>query len=110
MKQLIIYFVIIPLSFGKIIGQRNDTITLSIDEVIAMAKAKSIESKQAVTTKETKYWEWRTYKSNYQPQLLLNGILPAYSKTFTQVVQPDGTILFQPIHYNNSSLDLSFSQ
>ena len=75
-----------------------------------MAKAKSIESKQASTTKETKYWQWRTYRSNYQPQLLLSGTLPAYSKTFTQVVQPDGTILFQPIHYNNSSLDLSFSQ
>src|SRR6478752_132386 len=106
MKQLIIYLIIILLSPGKIFAQANDTILLSLDEVIDMAKAKSIESKQASTTKETKYWEWRTYRSNYQPQLLLSGILPAYSKTFTQVVQPDGTILFQPIHYNNSSLDL----
>ena len=50
-----------------------------------MAKEKSIASKQAVTVKETKYWEWRTYKSNYQPQLSLNGILPGYSKTFIEV-------------------------
>ena len=40
----------------------------------------------------------------------LNGILPGYSKTFTEVLQPDGTIQFQPIHNNNSSLNLSFSQ
>lgn len=75
-----------------------------------MAKGKSIASRQAATVKETKYWEWRTYTSNYKPQLSLNGTLPGYSKTFNQVVQPNGTILFQPIHYDNSSLNLSFSQ
>ena len=88
----------------------NDTLTLSLQEVVEMAKNKSIESKQAVTTKETKYWQYKTFRSNYQPQLSLNGILPGYNKTFTEVVQPDGTIQFQPIHNNNSSLDLSFSQ
>jgi outer membrane protein TolC len=75
-----------------------------------MAKQKSIASRQAATVKETKYWEWKTYKSNYQPQLSLNGILPGYSKSFIEVQQPDGTILFQPVHNNNSALNLSFSQ
>jgi hypothetical protein len=67
-----------------------------LQEVVEMAKQKSIASKQATTIKETKYWEWRTYKSNYAPQLALNGILPGYSKSFIEVQQPDGTILFQP--------------
>jgi outer membrane protein TolC len=75
-----------------------------------MAKSRSIASKQAYTIRETKYWQYRTYRSNYQPQLSLNGILPGYNKTFTEVQQPDGTILFQSIHNNNSSLNLSFSQ
>ena len=88
----------------------NDTLTLSLQQVVEMAKSKSIASKQAVTTKETKYWQYRTFRSNYHPQLSLNGMLPGYSKTFTEVVQPDGTIQFQPIHNNNSSLNLSFSQ
>ena len=109
MKQQILYIITIMLSYNCL-AQHNDTIRLSLDEVIAMAKAKSIESKQASTTRETRYWEYRTFRSNYQPQLILNGTAPAYSKTFTQVVQPDGTILFQPIHYNNSSLGLSFEQ
>lgn len=88
----------------------NDTLTLSLQQVVEMAKSKSIASKQAVTTKETKYWQYRTFRSNYHPQLSLNGTLPGYNKTFTEVVQPDGTIQFQPIHNNNSSLNLSFSQ
>ncbi|MBS1600395.1 MAG: TolC family protein [Bacteroidetes bacterium] len=91
-------------------AQSTDTIQLSLREVVEMAKQKSIASRQAVTVRETKYWQWRTYRSNYQPQLSLNGIFPGYSKTFTQVVQPDGTILFQPIHNDNSSLNLSFTQ
>ncbi len=78
--------------------------------MVELAKGNSIAAKQAVTTRETKYWQWRTYKSNYQPQLSLSGNLPGYSKTSTQVIQPDGTILFQPIHNDNSQLTLNFSQ
>src|SRR5687768_3066147 len=74
---------------------------LSLSEVVSLARERSIEARQASTLKETKYWEWRVYRSNYQPQLMLSGVLPAYSKTFSQVVQPDGTVQFQPIHNNN---------
>ncbi len=88
----------------------NDTLKLTLQQVVEMAKGKSIAAKQAVTLKENKYWQWRTYKSNYQPQLSLNGILPGYINSFQEVVQPDGTIEFQPVKYNNSSLSLALSQ
>lgn len=111
MLKRIIHSVVCILFFLKSYAfVANDTLTLSLQQVVEMAKNKSIESKQATTTKETKYWQYKTFRSNYQPQLSLNGILPGYNKTFTEVVQPDGTIQFQPIHNNNSSLDLSFSQ
>ena len=111
MKTLLLYIFSLMLIIHKSYCQDpNDSIRLSLEEVVAMAKGKSIASKQAATTKETKYWVWRTFRSNYQPQLALNGMLPAYTKTFNQVIQPDGTIQFQPVHYDNSSLNLSFSQ
>jgi outer membrane protein len=88
----------------------SDTVRLSLQQVVEMAKQNSIAAKQAIATKENKYWQWRTFRSNYQPQLSLTGILPGYSKTSTQVLQPNGTILFQPIHNDNSSLTLDFSQ
>ncbi|MDB5022711.1 MAG: TolC family protein [Mucilaginibacter sp.] len=91
-------------------GGGGDTVRLSLQDVVELAKGKSIASKQAITTRETKYWQWRTYQSNYQPQLSLNGILPGYSKTSQQVIQPDGTILFQQVHNDNSQLTLNFSQ
>ena len=87
-----------------------DTLRLSLQQVVGMAKANSISAKKAITVKETKYWEWRTFKSNYQPQLALSGILPGYNKTYAQVLQPNGTVLFQPIHNDYSSLTLDFKQ
>ncbi len=110
MKKAILYAIFL-LNSHLLFGFSNaDTVTLSLQEVVEMAKSKSIASKQAVTTRETKYWQYRTYRSNYQPQLSLNGTLPGYSKTFLEVLQPDGSIQFQSIHNNNSSLNLSFSQ
>ena len=88
----------------------GDTVRLSLHDVVELAKGHSIASKQAVTTLETKYWQWRTFKSNYNPQLSLTGNLPGYSKTNLQVLQPDGTILFQPVHNDNSEMTLNFSQ
>lgn len=88
----------------------NDTLRLTLQQVVEMAKANSIAAKQAATVRETKYWEYRTYKSNYQPQLALSGTLPDFKKTFSQTQQPDGTILFQPVHNDNSALQLDFSQ
>jgi outer membrane protein len=87
-----------------------DTLRLTLQQVVELAKTNSIAAKQAVTERETKYWEWRTFRSNYQPQLSLTGVLPGYSKTYAQVYQPNGTVLFQPIHNDNSSLQLDFSQ
>ncbi|SDM62793.1 Outer membrane protein TolC [Pedobacter antarcticus] len=88
----------------------QDTIRLSLSQVIDSAKRNSIAAKQAVTVRETRYWEWRSFKADYQPQLALEGTLPGYNKSYTQVLQPDGTIIFQPIHNDNSSLALNFSQ
>ena len=110
MKLKYIYIVCLFLNFTVHAQQLNDTIHLNLQQVVEMARQKSIASKQAVTVKETKYWEWRTYKSNYQPQLSLNGILPGYSKSFIEVVQPNGTVEFQPVHNDNASLNMSFSQ
>jgi outer membrane protein len=106
-----IYIFIFTFIAGKAsAGIGGDTVRLSLQQVVEMAKANSIAAKQATTVRETNYWKWRTFKSNYQPQLSLSGILPGYSKTTQQVLQPDGTIIFQPVHNDNSSLQLDFSQ
>lgn len=93
---------------GDVLAQQ--AVKLSLEEVVERSRSQSIAARQATATRETRYWEYRTYLSNYKPQLMLNGNLPAFTRSFTQVQQPDGTILFQPVRNNNSSLSLSLSQ
>ena len=87
-----------------------DTLHLTLADILMLAKEKSIASRQAGARRATKYWEWRSYRANFKPQLFLNGSIPAYSRTYQQVLQPDGSILFQPVFYNNSTVNISFSQ
>ena len=109
MKYL--YLIILLITGSAVFAATGgDTVKLSLQQVVEMAKRNSIAAKQAITVRETKYWQWRTFKSNYQPQLSLSGNLPGYSKTTQPVLQPDGTIVFQPVHNDNSSLQLDFSQ
>jgi len=83
---------------------------LNLSEVVMRARSQSIAARQSNTTRETKFWEWKTFLSNYKPQLVLEGNLPAFTRSFIEVIQPDGSIQFQPIRYNNSALNLSLSQ
>lgn len=88
----------------------QDTLHFTLHQVVEMAKEQSIAARQASTTKETRYWEYRTFQSNYKPQLVLNGNLPSFNRSFQQIYQPDGTVQFQPVRNNNSSLNLFLEQ
>ncbi len=83
---------------------------LRLQEVIALAQEQSTVAKQALTSRETSYWQWRSFKSDYKPQLSLEGVLPDFSRSITPVTQPDGTLEFQPVSNNNAELGLTLSQ
>ncbi len=115
MKRLLLYLILALAAFspGIVLAVpqlASDTLHLSLQQVVELAKSNSIDARQAIAVRETRYWQWRTFKSAYQPQLALNGVLPGYSKTYTSVLQPNGSVLFQPVHNDNSSLTVNFSQ
>ncbi|MEY3238669.1 MAG: hypothetical protein RIR11_107 [Bacteroidota bacterium] len=101
----IIYLLLFTISLPA-----QDTLRLTLPQVVDMAKEQSIAARQATTTKATKYWEYRTFLSNYKPQLVLSGNLPSFNRSFQQVLQPNGTIEFLPVRNNNSSLNLFLEQ
>lgn len=82
----------------------------SIEDIIDRAKQQSIFSKQAETQKETSYWQYRSYRTNYNPQLRLNGNLPAYTNYVSPVRQPDGSLLYIPVNQTNPNLNFGLQQ
>lgn len=105
-KRLLRYLSIIVFSFCYTSIYAQDAFT--IEDIIARARAQSPFAKQVETRKENRYWSYRSYKTNLNPQLRLRGSLPSYYKSVTPVMQPDGTYRYLPVEqtFNNVSLGL----
>jgi len=82
-----------------------------IEEVILRAKSQSPAFKQTETIKETKYWQYRSYRTNYNPQIRMNysgGSL--YTNSITPIRQPDGSLIYLPVNQVNPGLNFSLQQ
>lgn len=109
-NKLIALFVALML-IQPLWAQKDDSKQLlSLEDVIQISRAQSIAARRAETNKENRYWQYQTYRSNYKPQLGLDGVFPAFTRAFDQVRQPDGTYEFLPVSINNSQLNLRLSQ
>ena len=83
--------------------------TYTLEEIIQLAQANSPVAQQAENRKENFYWRYRVFKSNYLPQLSLDGG-GTFSNTNDAVRQPDGSIDFVPVNQLNANGVLSLSQ
>ncbi|MDN5215914.1 TolC family protein [Fulvivirgaceae bacterium BMA12] len=90
--------------------QKNVEFDYNLVDIIQLAKSQSPAWLQAETRKENRYWQFRTFKSNYNPQLQLQGRLPDFQRRFTPVTQPDGSIEFRSVSNNNSNLSMRLIQ
>jgi outer membrane protein TolC len=82
----------------------------SMEDVINLAKAQSPFSRQAETRKENRYWQYRFFRSNYNPQLRLSGTLPAYTKSVSQAPLADGSFRYTQVEQSNNNLNLGLVQ
>ena len=93
-------FAICQISFAQI----------TIDAVLQEVISNSFVSKIANTDKAIAQASFQFYQSQLKPNVTLFGNLPNYTKTSSAILQPDGTIEFQPIRQANSALSLFGSQ
>lgn len=107
MKKVIILLLIF---FAFESGMAQNTRTLNLSDVIALAKQNSRDAKRAETNLQFGYWGYRVYKSNFNPSLNLSGSIPTLSREVTGVTQPDGTIAFREVNQANSILGLGLFQ
>lgn len=82
----------------------------TIEEIIERAKSQSPASKQEETRKENRYWAYRSYRTNLNPQLRLSGNVPSYSKAVRQFPQEGGTYRYFPVEQTNNFVNLGLIQ
>lgn len=106
MNRILIFSLVFFFGF-KCLGQKGE---LTLFDVIELAKSNSIAAKSADTRKENRYWQYRSFKANYNPTLNLIGNLPGYSRQFRGVEQNDGTIRYNSVEQVSSALNLGLVQ
>lgn len=112
-KKILLLLIIIFINYLPGIAQQADSLNkkkYDLQELISIAKNKSISALRAATIKENRYWQWRTFQSNYKPQLSLQGVLPDFNRRVRAVEQNDGTTEYVHVFNSNSSLTLELSQ
>lgn len=106
LKVLFLYLLLITAS--HLSAQQGKATTLK--EIIYLAQLQSPSYKLAQTQREVSQYEYVMYLSDLKPQMSVYGEIPGYSKQYTSVTQPNGSIQFLPVQQNFNRIGFSLSQ
>ncbi len=84
--------------------------SLELGAFLDLAEARTLGRQQAETGLEIAELNYRLFQAGQRPQLMATANFPNYQRTVSEIVQPDGTVQFQPIQNNNSALGLRLQQ
>ena len=88
----------------------QDTLRLSLDECITMARNQSVEAAVARGELQSAYWQWRSYRADLLPEVSFSATLPSYNKRYTSYQQADGGVSFVRNDYLGLSGSLYVTQ
>ena len=102
---------LLSISLLLFVGEvHSQTRNYSLTDVVQLARSKSPAWLSAETRKENNYWLYRTYRSNFNPELILNATLPSFVKSVDPVIQPDGSVQYRNVNNNTLNMQLGLSQ
>jgi outer membrane protein TolC len=105
-KTLLIILVTTSL---RVAGQN----TFTIQDVIARSQAHSVYAKYVETSREVSYWNYRTFRSDYNPQIRLSSSTNAgalYNNSYSRILQPDGSIQYLQVNQWNPGINIGLEQ
>ena len=108
MKAILLFlaaFGIMPLAAAQ-----SDTLRLTLDDCIAMARRQSVDAAVALGELRSAYWQWRSYRADLLPEVSLQGTLPSYNKRYSSYQQSDGSMTFVHNDYLGLNGSLNVTQ
>ncbi len=104
--QIIIFLLIIP----QVLFSQQSTLSLTLEEVIKLAKEQSPMAIMSRHRFRGSYWEYRTHVAKFRPGLTLSSVVPELTRSIEKITLPDGSDDFVERSLMNSSVDVSLSQ
>lgn len=90
-----LFFIFSLFAMGQI--QAQDTLRLTLDEAVALAREQSPQAVAARHQYRAAYWNWRSFKAEYLPGLTFNST-SALNRSISPITMPDGSDSF--VHRN----------
>lgn len=107
-SKVIVYSIISIITIGISRAQLPDTIELKM--ILDLAIEDNISARGAEADRMIAEHNIGIFEAGLLPQLTLSGTLPNFTRSSNPVIQSDGTISFQSIRYDNSSVRLNVNQ
>lgn len=106
MKQLlqIVLLVLAQSAFAQ-----TDTIMLSLQQAVRMARNSSPQAVAARHSFRSAYWNNRSFRANYLPSLTFNSD-PGLMRAINKIPQPDGSVLFREQNQLSTDAMLTINQ
>lgn len=85
----------------------------TINDVIERSQAQSVYAKYVETNREVSYWDYRKFRSNYNPQIRLSSSSNGsslYNNAYSRILQPDGSVRYLQINQFSPGVDLGLIQ
>ena len=92
------------------IGQNSLPDSLSLQAFLQLAVEQSIDKYISQTELEVAELNYQLFQASLRPQITADANFPNYQRTNSEIIQPNGTIRFQPVRNNNSSLGVNITQ
>ena len=108
--KIIIPFIAFLLTFPAVVNAQNDTLALTLDDVLALAKKQSPDALIAKHRFRSSYWEYRSFKADYLPGINLQATIPNFYRSFRQIPQAEGPTIYQYNTIGEYSAVLSIDQ
>lgn len=91
-------------------AQKTDSIYLSLNEVIELARQQSPDAMIARHRFRRSYWEYRSFRAGYLPNLRLEATLPNFNRTIDAITLPDGSETYLERTLARYAANISISQ
>ena len=108
--QIILLLLIVSAFFGSAKTGMAQNKTLTLEQVLTLAKEQSPDAVLAKHRFRSSYWEFRSYKASRLPSLALNSTLLGFSRSYMPVSQDDGSTRYISVQDNTSSVSAQINQ
>jgi len=91
MKKILIQVLIILLIIPQYLFSQQSTLSLSLEEVIQLAKDQSPMAIMSRHRFRGSYWEYRTHVAKFRPGLTLSSVIPELTRSIERITKQDGS-------------------